>query len=344
MRPGPAPSPDATVGVRVASVRGTQVLAVDVPVKQVRVSATSDRVVTTQVQFTAPPEWVPTHPLSPLATFGQRIHLVPTVEVAGVTHDIEFGWFQIASWRESAAGVEVTALDLMQTLEEDPLPWPSSPPARATLRTELQRLAGRIPVLLEIPDRPISTELQWTTSRTASVRELCAAHGLEHAVRPDGYLHAWPTRGGGTVQATYDARDMLLDAPRTSLPRRPNRWTAVGAVGTGDDEKQLTASLETNTFPFDPAGYGVVRDRVELSGAETRADIDAAALAAMRASQSVAEARSFEIVADPRLELGDVIGAVTEAGEHVVGRVVAVSVVLDDPGSRMRVDVEALSW
>ena len=62
------------------------------------------------------------------------------------------------------------------------------------------------------------------------------------------------------------------------------------------------------------------------------------------AVESVVEARSFEIVADPRLELGDVIGAVTEAGEHVVGRVVAVSVVLDDPGSRMRVDVEALLW
>lgn len=346
MRPGPSALARAAVGVRVSVMRGGVVLATDVPARGVQVEWTADRVVPTQVTLEAPLDWVPTDPLSPLANFGQRVHVVSLLEVDGLTHEVELGWFQISEWSEGSESVSVTALDLMQLLEDDPMVWPSSPPPGATLRSELQRLAGdHLPVVLDdVVDVPVASTVQWDTSRTTSIRDLCESHGLGFGVRADGCLHVWERADGSDPVATYSARDLLVDAPRSSVPRRANQFTAVGSVGSGDDAVQVTASTEATAFPFEPGAYGRVRSRVEVSGATTQDAVQRVAQSQMQAAQIVSQTRPLEIVMDPRIEGGDVIGVITDTGEHLVGRVVAFSMTLDDPSRTMRVDVEVLQW
>ena len=64
----------------------------------------------------------------------------------------------------------------------------------------------------------------------------------------------------------------------------------------------------------------------------------------MRHALEAASKRSVAIAADPRLEAGDVIAVHTDAGEVIVGKVIAYSLPVDKPGGHMRVDVEELAW
>ena len=155
MRPGPNDlRGSVAVGARVEVVRGRDVLAVDVPVRDVVVDASSDRVVPLQLTYTAPRSMAPTHPLDVLNNFGQRTHLSMVLDVDGVPSTVEIGWFLHTAWKEQDDGVQVTAVDLMQTLVENPLTWPSSPPSGATVLSELRRLCAMdsgtgLPVILE---------------------------------------------------------------------------------------------------------------------------------------------------------------------------------------------------
>lgn len=359
MRPGPSDLRGSVgVGARVSVMRGRDALAVDVPVTDVVVDATRDRVVPIQVTFTAPRDWVPTHPLSPLNNFGQRSHVSAVLDVDGDPRTVEIGWFLHTAWEESNDGVQVTCVDLMQTLVDNPLDQPSSPPAGASILSELRRLcAGEsgtgLPVVLDDPvDRSVPRTTQYGTDRAENVRDLLESYGLEASVKPDGYLHVWRRRDGRKPVAHYSAKDLgtpgtagvLLDAPRKSQERRPNHWTVVGTQGSGDDEQVWVAKTKATQPPYDVAGYGIVRARYEMNQATSQSQVTAAAQTYQRNAMVTSETRSLEIAADPRLELGDIISAETDTGEMLTGRVVAYSLPVDDPSARMRVDIEVLKW
>mgnify|MGYP000862260413 CR=1 FL=1 len=353
MRPGPSDLRGSVgVGARVSVMRGRDVLAVDVPVVDVVVDATRDRVVPIQVTYTAPRDWVPTDPLSPLNNFGQRSRVVAVLDVNGTPAEVELGWFQHTAWEESDDGVQVTCLDLMQTLVENPLTWPSSPPSGATVLSELRRLCSMdsgtgLPVILESGNASVPRTTQFGTDRAENIKDLCDSYGLDYAVKPDGYLHAWAKRDGRDPVAHYSAVDLgtpgtagvLLSAPRKSQDRRPNRWTVVG----GGDSKR-SATVSTTQAPYEPTAYGIVNARYELSQAGSQAQVTKAAESYQRDATITSETRSLEIPADPRLEIGDVISAETDTGEMLVGRVAAYSLPVDDASARMRVDVERLLW
>ena len=347
MLPGPSVeqlSRPTTVGVRISSVLGRQTLALDIPASDVVLDLTTDRVVPGQLTFQAPLELLPINPQDPLANKGQRLHVSSLLEIEGHPYEVDRGWYQIESWEEDDA-VAVTALDLLRTLETDPMRWPSSPPRGATLRSELQRLAGDMPVRLEAPDRPIDSQIQWDRDRVKSIRDLCQTHGLGYGVRTDGYLHVWALRDGRTPVATYTAQDLLLGAPRSSGERLPNRFLAVGSTGSGDDDTQARWYREA-TLSFPPFGedYGTVREILEVQSATSQTMVDQAANLALSDSLISAGRRPLQIVLDPRLELGDIINVVPDEGEPFVGRVAAISMPLTDPGAQMRVDVEEVLW
>lgn len=359
MRSGPSDLRGSVgVGARVEVVRGREVLAVSVPVVDVVVDATQDRVVPTQLTFSAPRDWVPEHELSPLNNFGQRSHVSMVLDVDGTPTTVEIGWFLHTAWEEQDDGVRVTAVDLMQTLVDNPLDQPSSPPSGASLLGELRRMcAGEsgtgLPVVLDDPvDRSVPRTTQYGTDRAENVRDLCESYGLEYAVKPDGYLHVWRTRDGRSPVAHYSARDLgtpgtsgaLLDAPRKSQERRPNHWTVVGTQGSGDDEQVYIAKTSATQPPYDVAGYGIVRARYEMNMATSQAQVSQAAQTYQRNAMVTSETRSLEIPADPRLELGDIISAQTDTGEMLTGRVAAYSLPVDDSSARMRVDIEVLLW
>lgn len=347
MRPGPSLDALSGVGVSVrARVHVTlagRVLATDVPVEDVRLEASAARTVATKCALRAPLSWLPDHPGSPLAPFGQRLHVTAVVSAAGREHEVALEPLLITAWEERGAGVSVTALSLLQHLEEDEWAWPSSPPAGARLSGEAQRIAGHLPVVVHGPDLPISRDLQWGTSRTDALRDLCAAYGLRHWVGVDGCLHLAPRREGLTPIVTYSGRDLLRQAPRSSTPRRPNRHVVVGS-GSGRDPARYTATATTTHGPYHPGAYGWVTARHQVSSATSQADVERALDLHVRAALSPVRTRSVEIALDPRLELGDVVAVATDDGESIVGPVTAISMPLDAASASMRIDLEERTW
>ena len=354
MRPGPsleALSGPVGVGARIDVHLGGWVLAVDVPCEDVQIDWTSDRVVPGKLSYVSPADWVPESPYDPLNNYGQRSHVVMVLETPAGRDEVDLGWWQHQSWEEDAGGtIKVEALDLLQVLEQDPMAWPSSPPAGATVLSEAQRFAGTLPVVLEpgTPNPRVSPSTQWGYSRTEAIRDLCVARDLNWAVKSDGCLHLWAQTDAGAPVARYTGRDLLIQAPRKSVERRANRFIVTGSPQETDDKKKAavkwTGHATATSWPYEPSLYGWVTDRKEFQAAATAGAVQKAAQTNLRTALAVASKRSVEIAADPRLESGDVIAVHTDAGEVIVGKVVAYSLPVDKPGGQMRVDIEELAW
>lgn len=353
MRPGPSTEALAgpvAVGARIDVHLGGRVLAVDVPCEDVQIDWASDRVVPGKLTYTCPSGWVPESPGDALNNYGQRSHVVALLETRDGRDEVDLGWWQHQAWDEQDNGtIKVEALDLLQLLEQDPMPWPSSPPHGATVLSEAQRLAGTLPVVLDpgTPNPRVHGNTQWGHSRSESIRDLCQARGLNYAVQSDGCLHLWAQTDAGSPVARYTGRDLLVGAPRKSMERRPNRWTVVGSPQQEDEHKPVikwTGTATATSWPYEPHLYGWVTDRREFNVAASADAVQKAANTYMRHALEAASKRSVEIAADPRLEAGDVIAVHTDGGEIIVGKVVAYSLPVDKPGAQMRVDVEELAW
>ena len=353
MRPGPstrALAGPVAVGARIDVHLGRTVVALDIPCEDVQIDWSSDRVVPGKLTYTCPSSWVPESPASALSNFGQRSHVVAILETRDGRDEVDLGWWQHQSWEEESSGkVKVECLDLLQVLEQDPMPWPSSPPSGATVLSEAQRLAGALPVVLErgTPNPLVPVSTQWGHSRTEAIRDLCHPRGINWAVRADGCLHLWAQASGSEPVARYTGRDMLIEAPRKSVERRPNRWVVVGSPQQSDDKKpavKWTGVATAASWPYEPAVYGWVTERKEFNAAASASAVQKAASTNMATALAAASKRSVEIAPDPRLEAGDVIAVHTDGGEVIVGKVVAYSLPVDKPGGQMRVDMEELAW
>lgn len=354
MLPGPSLA-DLTgslaVGARVSVHRGRTTTVVDLPVRDVKLEATDRRSVRRQLTVTTTSDYVPSSPLDPVNNFGHRLHAWQVIEnTVGKRWEIDLGWFLIEEWEEDAASgtMEIRAVDLTRLIETDVAAWPSSPPKNQRLRAELQRLAGnQVPIILDSKSDPLVDQtLQFETDRMANLADLCAAHGLDMGMKPDGYLHFWPYTNN--VVATYSASDLILDASRASQERKANRYLAVGSKSEsvkGKDgkstQKETRWSFEAKLTvpPFDTA-YGVVRDRIEVQSATSQAMVTKAANDAQRKGAAVLGFRKFLIAPDLRLEYGDVAMFIPPDGP-VKGRVVAFSAPVSGAGQQ-RVDIEII--
>ena len=346
MRAGPSIETLSTrieVGVRIDSVLGNDLLAESIPVTRVILDGTRARKVPHQLQFLAPWAWLPTYDRAPLANYGQKVHLWSTLKSSELDVEIDLGWFQIESWKEAPGGVQVTALDLIRGIETNLLPGPSSPPRGATLQTELQRLAGTFPVILDnVPNSKVDSTIQWGQNRVDAIYDLCSAFNLHFEVRSDGYLHAWRETKSSPV-ATYAAKDLLLEVPRESGERKPNVWIAVGGGDTGAAGQRVVEVAKATWAPY-TSEYGSVVEVVEVSSATSQAQVVEVANRELSSSLVVGSTRQLEIILDPRIELVDVIEVLPLEEPGFVVRVNAFSMPLTDPEASMRVDVGVLQW
>lgn len=357
MRAGPslaALAGPVAVGVRVDVYHGGACIASDIPAWDVKVESTLKRVVPSKLTMRVDPGMVPTAPGDPLNNYGQRLHVTALVETGGETVRIPYGWFVLTDWEERAGGMEVTAMDLVQTIVDDQAVWPSSPPAGATLGSEVQRIitssvafGQTIPVVLEVPDRAVSTSFQWGVKKAENLQELCDTYGLMYGVKPDGCLHVWALNYGGDPVEVYTGTDLLVGAVRAARERTPNRWIVQGSA-QGDSSTKWTAVRENFTGIYAPDRYGIVTERKEFNAATSADAVEKAATSYMRKALAASGARSVQIAADPRLEVGDLILVVVDhedgTVERIRGRVQALSITLDDPGHVMRVDMMEESW
>lgn len=359
MRPGPdvpiLSGPVTITPVVTAEFRGPSVI---IPAWDVQIEASADRAVQTRVTFSAPPEYVPASWDDPLACFGQRVRITARITAPRGEWDIQVGVYQIESWEESDAGhVSVEALDLTQRLEKNEMLWPSSPPEGATLASEVQRLAG------EPSDGGIQTAVarnfsihrlfEWGTGRLDAIQKLIKSFGMVYRVTPDGVLHVTAPTPTDAAVATYTGRDLLISANRRSRERQPNRWMVTGSpkidasereAGEEPEEIKWAAVVDNWIDPrYRADTYGVVTSSNTMDVAESEDQIREAAETYMASSLAASEARSLQIVTDPRLELGDVVDVrVTHLNisESLRGRVTGYSMTLDDPAQVMRVDIE----
>lgn len=336
------------VGVRVDVWHGARAIASDIPCSNVVFEATVERVVPSQVTLDVPVDMVPTQPHDPLANYGQRLRVVSLLEVDGVPCEVQLGWFLV---RECTGEGRVTADDLMQVLVENDMAWPSSPPQGATLLSELRRLVegdipgAGIPVVLDVPDRGISRNFQWGYKRADAVRDLCTSQGLTYGIRPDGALHVWAQPIICKPAAHYSSGDLVVSMSREPRERIPNRWIVAGSP-QGDEATKWTSTTTNFRGEYDPSVYGVVTDRREFNAATSYEAVVKAADTYKRTALEATGKVTLGLALDPRLELGDDVSALVEdeAGRvlPIAGRVVALSMSLDDPGQPMRVDVKEM--
>lgn len=359
MRPGPPTAALARLswGVMLDVLRAGRVLAADLPVEDVRLEWTADRVVPGRLTYSLPLAWTPAWPLDPAGVFGQRSR--PLVVCRDETTRREWttplGQFLHVGWQETGGAVQVSGVDLMQVLEESPMPWPSSPPAGASLSTEARRLAGGMPVVLDpgVADGPVSASTQWGCSRSESLVKLAQSRSCGVRSGPDGALHVYPLRDASSApDVTYEAAStpfgpgngLLLGVEATprQVPRRPNRWVVTATHKDGDTEEQWTATRTATQPPFDVAGYGEVTKHEEFSAADSRGAVEAAVDTYMRQDLAALQPVTARIVPDPRLEVGDVVALVQADGSTLAGRVHAYSMQIG--GADMRVDLDVLEW
>lgn len=241
----------AVVGARVNIVRGRETLGLGIPVRNVVLEGNSEQVVPLRLKFEAPRELVPEVALDLLNNYGQRVQLFQTVTTAqGRQIDAQLGWFQITDWSEDTSAISVTAVDLLQLLEDNPMAWPSSPPKNQTLRMELQRLAGSfLPVTVtEGGTEIVPRSMEWGTSRSEAIRDLAVAYGLYYAVDLNGYLRFRPYRQAPERSVIYRDSVTPIEAPRKARPRIPNN---VIAVGKGDIFKRYDKQRVYSSVPED---------------------------------------------------------------------------------------------
>ena len=352
MRPGPHEellTQGTTVTARIDVVHGGRVIATNIPVKDVQLEVTEDRVVPEVLTYLAPLSMVPVSPADPLNSFGQRSHVTVIQTIAGKVFETEIGWFIHGStsgkgWEETTGGVKITAYGLLQIPSDNDFAFPSSPPAGATLRTEFTRIAGMPVILDQVDDKKVPRTLQWGVKRLEALQDLAESYGLNYAVKPDGYLHVWDPSASRTPAARYAAT--LLEAPREGMPRRANIFVGVGSSGSEETEKQWTYTVRATDPPYLADSYGQITERIEVSAADSEAQVAAAVQERMRGLHVAQNTRSLGIVPDWRLEKGDVIEAEISSNtgiEYVTGRVKALSGTVR-AGEQMRVDIEELLW
>lgn len=186
--------------VRVESWRGGELLAADVPVDAGTEEVDRTLRVPERVTLAVPrrwrgEDWSPgVDPLHPLAANGQRLRVELGIGVAG--GDVEWiqrGWFLVHESDPNGDQVDVTAVGLLQLVEEARLVAPFQPTGTmlATLRSLVE---PALTVVLDpaLPDQPVPAGATYDDDRLAAVVELLDAWAADAHVTEDGYLAVYP--------------------------------------------------------------------------------------------------------------------------------------------------------
>lgn len=324
--------------------RGGVVLADGVPVEAGQLELSSGRAARERLSLTLSPDWAPTDEWSPFAPYGQVVRLMVHVEPDGAApFVVDRGSFLLneVTWDAGTTGsVKVTAYSLLQRLVDDDFAFPTSPDPKSTLSREVERLCypHLVPVL-ECDDPVLPGGLSWGNRRVEALGKLADMYGFRFYVGPDDLLHVVDSTRRGVV-ASYSGEDLLLSESRKVSHAVPNRWTAVSNSTQGGRSHSggLSHMVEVNAGPRAVSLYGVVHKVLQVQ-AGSQDEIVEAADRAMREATSSGGERSFKIVQDYRLDLGDLIRVRTPDGEATVGVVTGLVMDLSGGAQTMRVDV-----
>ena len=170
--------------------------------------------------------------------------------------------------------------------------------------------------------------------------DLAAVYGYDYRVNPDGYLHVFKRADPYTQAAVAFYQNVIIDAPRDGIKRRPNHVVVTGEGGTTEIKKRYSATASLNTFPYDEP-YGQITEHVKLSSEVTQGAVTNAASDRQKMMLFSSQSRSISMIPDPRIELGDLISCQTQDGELITGVASGYSWSQDQD---MRIDLEVATY
>ncbi len=286
----------------------------------------------------------------PLGVGGPRLQVIYTLPLG---HTVDVGWFRIASnapaesWRAYRLGergdelrfvsgggrVPVTAEDLTRLVVRDRLLAPDSPPAGATVLSEVRRLLRDImPVTVSpgVTDAGVPRGLVYERERMDAVEDLLERIDCGCRMTNDGQLEVYPLAATDPVWRVVGGDEgVLISVQREqSIDGLHNGWVVEGQDADGrqligrafEDSGPLRWDGPHGHDPYFQASTGLLK---------TQASVDAAAQT-MRANGRAA--RSVDLVVEclphPGLQIGDwvLVANPVVAGDPVplVGRVTAI--------------------
>lgn len=286
----------------------------------------------------------------PLGVGGPRLQVIYTLPL-GYTVDI--GWFRIASnapaesWRVYRLGehgddlrfvsgggrVPITADDLTRLAVRARLLAPDSPPAGATVLSEVRRLLRDImPVAVApgVTDVAVPRTLVYERERMNAVEDLVARIDAGCRMTNDGQLEVYPLAKTDPVwQVVGGDEGVLISVQREqSIDGLNNAWVV---EGQDDDGRQLIGRAFEDAGPLRYTGPHGPDPYFQASTGllKTQSAVDFAAQT-LRANQRAA--RSVDLVVEclphPGLQIGDwvLVANPVVAGDPVplVGRVTAI--------------------
>ena len=305
-------------------------LAGDVPVSRGRVVASVTGQVPERLTFTVPRfadgvDWLPGRdPEHPLARFGQELTVRVLVgsAVTGVEYETRLGRFLVTDWQESPAGVDVTAVGLLQRAADDRLPSPLAPRTGGTLLSEFRRLlpAGMsVGVDASLVDRACPRSMEWSEDRLGALYEIADAWPARLRVDQWGQVALRPPLPEVPVPVltlTDGEGGTVVGAPISDTRERAYNRVVARATVTDDPKKPpIQAVVDHLAGPMSTTGpYGVVTRfwSSPLITTVTQARASAASLLAssLRPSRII----PVEHAPDPRIDLDDPVAVVVDKG------------------------------
>lgn len=293
--------------------------------------------------------WVPTSPLDPLNSYGQRCRLSYDVGRAdGSWVPVGLGWFILDEWDEADGVVAVSALDVTDALRTARLLAPMAPKAGGTFVTELRRLVGgRLPLDTSgaPTDRAVPSGMSWQESRIDAIDELLTAWPARAELDADGVLVILPddldeqapdvalVEGGGTVIKARRAgsRDGLANVvvARAADTADPNVPPVVG----------YAFDLDPNSPTYAEGPMGQLVDYFSSPLLRTRAQCEAAARTILRRSLRPASTIPVTCLPDPRLGVNSRVELRRRDGSVLQTVAVSVALPLTGDGGAMQLEL-----
>lgn len=343
----------------VSSWRGGTLLHASVPVSRGHVVAKVGQSLTQRLTMTVPRwdgmDWRPNSDAHPLARYGQELQVSLVVESAVSDEEWEtrVGRFLITDWdNDDPRYVVVTAEGLLRRAADDKLTSPMQPRPGGTLVSEARRL---LPVGMSaafdpaLTDRACPTGMSWSEDRLAALQEIADAWPARLRTDEWGqvqFLAPLPAVPSPVLTLTDGERGTLVAAPRSDT--REGAYNRVVARSAAPDRADIQAVSEITSGPMSVTGpYGPVTRIFASPLITTPGQALASAQNLVRSSALPTQTIPVVAASDPRVDLGDAVDVVQDAGtddeSHTWGWVTGYDLPLTVADGDMRIDVGVAS-
>jgi hypothetical protein len=214
-----------------------------------------------------------------LAPFGAELSVAVIITVGNFTDRVQMGWYRIDDVPDAedtmlehadqsvivGSRVELSLQDRFRRVQKDRFDVPGSPPSRASVLTEAQRITG-LQIVREVTDSTIPRGFAYEEERLDPLYDLLEFADAVPYMRPDGTLGQRPIDWTPSVDTITDGNDgSLVSLKRSMSSATVYNRIAVRSSANDGDAQQILGSAEITTGPLrarnadgSPSPYGRV--------------------------------------------------------------------------------------